>query len=112
MIPDAKQAMCKSDGEGSILWDCEALMRCYWPFAIMCVILKYQCFKEADVVKPCLAIMVEDADNTIRHSSTHVLRHYLIDKPVPACSLLARAHNFVLPPKDNTGASSTCIGSK
>jgi len=32
---------------------------------------------------------------------THVLRHYLIDKPVPSCSLQARAHNFVLPPKDD-----------
>src|SRR6218665_421847 len=48
-----------------------------------------------------LATLVEDADNSIRHNSTHVLRHYLKDKPVPARSLRARAHNFVLPPKDN-----------
>jgi len=54
---------------------------------------------------PNLATLVEDADtklfNSIRHNSTHVLRHYLIDKPVPVRSLRARAHNFVLPPKDN-----------
>jgi len=35
-----------------------------------------------------LAAMAEDADtkhfNTMRHSSTQVLRHNLIDKPVPA----------------------------
>ena len=56
---------------------------------------------------PDLAILVEDADtkllNSIRHNSTHVLRHYLIDKPVPARSLRARAHNFVLPPIRKTG---------
>src|SRR6218665_1892890 len=41
---------------------------------------------------PDLATLVEDADtklfNSIRHNSTHVLRHYLIDKPVPALQLL------------------------
>jgi len=54
---------------------------------------------------PDLATLVEDADtklfNSIRHNSTHVLRHYLIDKPAPVRSLRARAHNFVRPPKDN-----------
>src|SRR6218665_3912603 len=43
---------------------------------------------------PHLATLVEDADtklfNSIRHNSTHVLRHYLIDKPVPVRSLYAR----------------------
>ena len=52
-----------------------------------------------------LATLVEDADtklfNSIRYNSTHALRHYLIDEAVPALSLRARAHNFVLPPKDN-----------
>src|SRR6218665_3045252 len=54
---------------------------------------------------PDLATLVEDADtklfNSIPHNSAHVLRHYLTDKPVPARSLRAMAHNFVLPPKDN-----------
>jgi len=54
---------------------------------------------------PDLATLVEGADaklfNSIRNNSTHVLRHYLIDKPVPVRSLGAKAHNFVLQPKDN-----------
>ena len=49
---------------------------------------------------PGLAALSEDADaklfHSIRHNSTHVLRHYLIDKPVHDCSLRGRAHNFVL----------------
>jgi len=54
---------------------------------------------------PDLATLVEDADtklfNSIRHNSNYVLRHYLVDKPVLVRSFRARAHNFVLPPKDN-----------
>jgi len=32
---------------------------------------------------------------------SHVLRHLLTDKPTSSRSLRVRAHNFVLPPKDN-----------
>src|SRR6218665_3289927 len=51
---------------------------------------------------PDLATLVENVDtklfNSIRHN---ILRHYLRDKPVPVRSLRAKAHNFVLPHKDN-----------
>src|SRR6218665_3372815 len=50
---------------------------------------------------PDLSALAEDADcklfSTIRRNNTHVLRHYFIDKPVPS----ERAHNIVLPPRDN-----------
>jgi len=48
---------------------------------------------------------VDEADHklfkSISQSHTHVLQHLFIVKPTPSCSLLERAHNFILPLKDN-----------
>src|SRR6218665_3320914 len=49
--------------------------------------------------------LAEEADGnlfkTIAQCPSHVLRHLLTDKPTSSRSLRVRAHNFVLPPKDN-----------
>src|SRR6218665_1632877 len=54
---------------------------------------------------PDFATLAEDADynlfNSIRSNKTHVLRHYFIEKPISTRLLRERAHNFVLPPRDN-----------
>src|SRR6218665_2526837 len=54
---------------------------------------------------PDLATLAEDADhnlfNSIRRNKTHVLRHYFIEKPISNRLLRERAHNIVLPPRDN-----------
>src|SRR6218665_1658239 len=38
---------------------------------------------------------------SIRRNKTHVLRHYFVEKPIPISLLHVRAHNLVLPPRDN-----------
>src|SRR6218665_567164 len=54
---------------------------------------------------PDLTTLVEEADcklfKNVRRSNTHVLRHYITGKPVPTRLLRVRAHNCVLPPRDN-----------
>src|SRR6218665_306593 len=54
---------------------------------------------------PCLAALVDEADRklfrSISHNPTHVLHHYFIDKPGSCHTLRTRAHNFVLPIKDD-----------
>jgi len=49
--------------------------------------------------------LAEEADRnlfkSISQCPSHVLRHLLKDKPTSSRSLCVRAHNFVLPPKDN-----------
>src|SRR6218665_703126 len=51
--------------------------------------------------------LVDEADRKLfkstsqNHRPTHVLRHLFTVKPTPTRSLRARAHNFILPLKDN-----------
>src|SRR6218665_2903976 len=54
---------------------------------------------------PNSTTLAQDADydlfNSIRRKKTHVLRHYFVEKPISTRSLRERAHNFVLPTRDN-----------
>src|SRR6218665_305034 len=54
---------------------------------------------------PSVETLAVEADRnlfkSISQCPSHVLRHLLKDKPTSSRSLRARAHNFVLPPKDN-----------
>src|SRR6218665_2409888 len=54
---------------------------------------------------PDFASLAEDADhnlfNSIRRNKTHVLRHYFVERSISNRLLHERAHNFVLPPRDN-----------
>src|SRR6218665_1024394 len=54
---------------------------------------------------PDFATLAENADhnlfNSIRRHKTRVLRHYFVEKPISTRLLRERAHNFVLPPRDN-----------
>src|SRR6218665_265427 len=62
---------------------------------------------------PDFATLAEDADhnlfNSIRRNKTHVLRHYFVEKPISTRLLRERAHNFVLPPTDNTNFVSRAL---
>ena len=53
---------------------------------------------------PDFATLAEDADhnlfNSIRRNKT-ILRHYFVEKSISTRLLRERAHNFVLPPRDN-----------
>lgn len=54
---------------------------------------------------PSIETLANEADRkllkSISQCPSHVLRHLLIEKPTSGRSLRPRAHNFILPPKDN-----------
>src|SRR6218665_3952039 len=54
---------------------------------------------------PTIESLVDEADRKLFRSTsqnrTHVLRHLFTVKPSPTRPLRARAHNFILPLKDN-----------
>src|SRR6218665_166028 len=54
---------------------------------------------------PSVETLAEEADRnlfkSISQCPSHVLRHLLKNKPTSLRSLSIRAHNYVLPPKDN-----------
>ena len=62
---------------------------------------------------PSVETLAEEADRnlfkTISQCPSHVLRHLLTDKPTSSRSLRVRAHNFVLPPKDNSNFLSRAL---
>src|SRR6218665_2977549 len=54
---------------------------------------------------PDFASLAEDADhnlfNSIRRNKIHVLPHYFVERSISTHLLRLRAHNFVLPLRDN-----------
>jgi len=62
---------------------------------------------------PDFATLAEDADhnlfNSIRRNKAHVLRHYFVKKPISNRLLRERAHNFILPPRDNRNVVSSAL---
>jgi|SRR6218665_554946 len=49
----------------------------------------------------CVCMYDRRLFKSIIQCQTHVLRHLFIDKPTSTRSFRCRAHNFILPPKDN-----------
>src|SRR6218665_597932 len=65
--------------------------------------MRRRCYLPSDFQN--IASLAEEADRrlfkSIMQCQTHVLRHLFIDKPTSTHSLRVRAHNFILPLKDN-----------
>jgi len=93
--------------EARILWSCYA-SPAWWEFAgqrLERLVARLRRMGYLPTDFPSVETLAEEADRnlfkTISQCPSHVLRHLLTDKPTSSRSLRVRAHNFVLPPKDN-----------